>query len=175
MASEIALEIETLHQVVMDMLGDGDPLDFDHCLPLFSATLKEKQIESVRRGLEQKLVHMPGRAIPLVSVMPVAEEKQPPVLRVIFVARYLKDQSDKDWYVDIPTAACWHFKTASELSSSNLCRHWNEPHNRGYLESVRHEVKAERAALRLHLLNLRDSGIRVTQFGYKSDGIFEDL
>lgn len=175
MASEIASEIENLTHVVMDMLGDSSPLDFDHGLPLYSIALTEEQIESVRHGLEQKLIHNPGRAIPSVTVIPRLDEEQSPVLRVMFYDRYLKDRSEEDWYVDAPSEACWYFKTSNERSAVDLCRHWNTPSQRRYLESVRHEVGAERSTLRLCLRNLRDSGIQVTQFGYKSDGIFEDI
>lgn len=174
-ASQSALEVETLHQVVLEMLGSDSPLDFDHALPLYSDALTDKQIESIQRLLEQKLVHLPGRHVPVVTPIPAVDEGQAPVLRVRFLGPYLKEHYDEGWYVDVPTDACWYFMTANERSAVDLCRYWNTPRNREYLESVRHEVGVERATLRLCLLRLRDSGIQIKKFGYKSDGIFEDL
>lgn len=175
MTSEVALEIDNLYEVVMDMLGRDRPVDFDHGLPLYSAECTEMQIEKIRHGLEQKLARIPSLAIPVVTVLSTVEDGEPPVLRVRFFERYKKDQSGQDWYVDIPDEACWYFMTENERSAVALCSHWNTPLHRRYLESVRFDRRAERDNLRLRLLQLRDTGIQVTKFSYKSDGILEDL
>lgn len=175
MVSQIALEVEKLYEVVTDMLGKDSPFDFDHELPLYSAALTEGQVKTVQHGLERRLIDISSSAVPVVTVIPAVDGEQPPALKVRFFERYLKDKSGKDWYVDIPSPACWHFMTDDERSAVELCHHWNTPLHRDYLESVRFEVLAERDTLRLCLLHLRDSGIRVKKFGYKSDGNFEDL
>jgi hypothetical protein len=175
MSSEVALEIENLYQVVVDMLGSDRPVDFDHGLPLYSVECSERQIEEIRHGLEQKLARIHSSAVPVVTVLQAVEDGQAPVLRVRFFELYRKDQSGQNWYVDMPDEACWYFMTAEERSAVALCRYWNTPLNRGYLESVRFDIRAERSALRLRLLQLRDAGIQVTKFGYKSDGLFEDV
>ena len=175
MASEITLEENTLYQVVMDMLGEDSPLAFDHGLPLYSADLTQGQVNTIRDGLERRLRYIPKGFVPVVTPIPAIDEGQAPSLRVRFFELYRKERDDTEWYADFPSATCWHFMTANERSASALCSHWNTSRNREYLESVRPNVGVERDTLRLHLLQLRDSGIRITKFGYKCDGFLEDL
>ena len=175
MASEIALEVNTLHRAVMDMLGEDSPLDFDHALPLFSADLTHGQLNAIRDGLEQRLRYIPRGFVPVVTLIPAVDEWQAPSLRVRFFELYRKDKGDTEWYADFPSDTCWHFMTANERSASDLCSYWNTSRNREYLESVRPHIGAERDTLRLCLLRLRDSGLQITKFGYKCDGSEEDL
>lgn len=172
----VASEIEHLYQIVESMLGVDSPLDFDHALPLASAQFNEKQINNIQRGLEKKLADLSDKALPVVTVKAAFTEDEASQLRVRFFRRYLKEWVDPHWYSDVPDdGLCWYFQADTEQSAAGLCRHWNDPRNRDYLESVKFECRAERQALRRHLKQLRDSGIKATHFGRKSDGILEDL
>lgn len=167
-------EIQNLFNATVGLLEGDNPSEFETTLPLYSNSLCEADIETIRVGLQRKLVYISPDVIPVVSTdKPLGDE--PGRLKVAFKPKYVPDCVTSHWFVDINGEACWYFKVADKSAADELAGFFNLGDNRVKLEAISPEHPVEVDSLKLWLLILRDRGVQVLKYGYKSTGHFDHL
>lgn len=176
MTSDVATEIQTLSAVIEDWLDQGESLDgFEKSLPLRSHRLSAENIERIRSGLEKKLTHVSSDFFPEVLFIESLEDEEPGLLQVSFFRSYKAENEGLGWFVDIPQGACWYFKVEDQQSAHALAQHLNQSLNRKKFDAHGPDSALDRSLIRMALLDLRGSGIRVIKFGFKSSNDFDHV